>query len=354
MRRLLAGLVLTLLALPALAQDYVIDNQPGATFRTELNQHLGAIVTQNARTTEPPVRFPHMVWADTSGAAAVIRYRNAANSGWAQAFRIDPSSTMWLGGVTTNAATITGGSINGTPIGATTASSGRFTGTILESPVPFIRFIETDGASTHNRTVLVQENNQFIQQTVNNAGGFVSTDYAATKGPSGVSSHIWSVNNTPRLEVSGNFVISRGGFIASGTSGSLFQGDVTVENGRRVFPPFTFSTAASDLGTPANGHWRSLYVQNSPFVFSDARLKHDIGDLAEAECRAAERIEFRRFRLNDGDGRWRFGVIAQEVIAALAAEGLDWQDYNLVTGSEATRFIVVYDELQSLKLACGG
>ena len=352
--KLLLAFLLSLVPSLSVAQalDYNIENQTFPAFRADLNAHLGAIVQQNAGASAPATTFPYMAWADTSAAAPVIRYRNAANAGWAAAFRIDPSSTMWLGGITTSAATITGGSINGTTVGATTASSGRFTGNIIESTVPFIRFIETDGAATHNRTVMVQEANVFQHQTVSASNTFVSTDYTATKGASGTSAHVWSVNNAPMLEVLPNGVVSRGWFLATGPSASEFRGDVNVQNGRHVFPQFTFSTAQSDLGTPSNGHWRNLYLQNAPIVFSDARLKHDAGEVTAAECRVADRIQLRRYKLNDGDGKWRFGVLAQEVIAAFEAEGLDWQDYHIVAGSAEHHYSVVYDELQSLKLAC--
>ena len=78
--RILLALLLALLPLSARAQaiDYNIANQSFPTFRADLNNHLSAIVQNNAGTVAPATTFPYMVWADTSGSAPILRYRNAA------------------------------------------------------------------------------------------------------------------------------------------------------------------------------------------------------------------------------------------------------------------------------------
>lgn len=60
--------------------DYVLDNQAGAAFRSDLNSALAAAVTQNSGPGEPATTYAYMLWADTS--AAVLKQRNAANSAW--------------------------------------------------------------------------------------------------------------------------------------------------------------------------------------------------------------------------------------------------------------------------------
>lgn len=60
--------------------DYIIDNQPGAAFRADLNAALAAIVTLNSGPTAPSPTYPHQLWADT--ASGILKMRNAANTAW--------------------------------------------------------------------------------------------------------------------------------------------------------------------------------------------------------------------------------------------------------------------------------
>ena len=60
--------------------DYVIDNQSAPSFRSDLNNALQAIVTQNSNATAPGTTYANMVWYDT--AAKQLKKRNEANSAW--------------------------------------------------------------------------------------------------------------------------------------------------------------------------------------------------------------------------------------------------------------------------------
>lgn len=60
--------------------DYVIDNQSAPSFRSDLNNALQAIVTQNSNATAPTTTYANMVWYDT--AANQLKKRNEANSAW--------------------------------------------------------------------------------------------------------------------------------------------------------------------------------------------------------------------------------------------------------------------------------
>ena len=46
--------------------DYNIGNDSGANVRTDLNNHLAAIVQHNSGATTPSTTFAHQFWADTS------------------------------------------------------------------------------------------------------------------------------------------------------------------------------------------------------------------------------------------------------------------------------------------------
>ena len=46
--------------------DYIVDNQNGANFRSDLNNALAAIVSNNSSATAPTTTYAFMLWADTA------------------------------------------------------------------------------------------------------------------------------------------------------------------------------------------------------------------------------------------------------------------------------------------------
>ena len=60
--------------------DYIISNQSGSGFRSDLNSALSAIATQNSGSTAPSTTYAYQMWADS--ASGLLYRRNAANSGW--------------------------------------------------------------------------------------------------------------------------------------------------------------------------------------------------------------------------------------------------------------------------------
>ena len=83
---------------------------------------------------------------------------------------------------------------------------------------------------------------------------------------------------------------------------------------------------------------------------SDRTLKNNIRLLTGAEMRVAEAISFLQFELNSDPDHKRFGVIAQEVIEAFTAEGLNYNDYFVVVGQEGG-YQVAYRQVLSLVAA---
>ena len=66
----------------AQATDYVLSNQSGANFRSELNTILAAIVSQNSGSTAPTTTYAYQWWIDSGVSPALLKIRNAANSAW--------------------------------------------------------------------------------------------------------------------------------------------------------------------------------------------------------------------------------------------------------------------------------
>jgi len=91
------------------------------------------------------------------------------------------------------------------------------------------------------------------------------------------------------------------------------------------------------LGAAAN-RWSVVYAGTGTINTSDEREKQQIADLDDAERRVAVAIKglVKKYKYNDAvalkgdDARIHVGVIAQEVIAAFAAEGLDATRYALL------------------------
>ena len=67
--------------------DYVLANQSGSSFRTDLNNALAAVVSNNSNATEPSTQYSYELWADTN--SGYLKIRNAANNAWIQLFKLD-------------------------------------------------------------------------------------------------------------------------------------------------------------------------------------------------------------------------------------------------------------------------
>ena len=79
--------------------DYVIDNGTGAAVRTDLNNALAAIVSNNSSSSEPATKYAYQWWADTN--TGILKIRNSANNGWVELLQLDGTLTMEDGAVGT-------------------------------------------------------------------------------------------------------------------------------------------------------------------------------------------------------------------------------------------------------------
>ena len=147
--------------------------------------------------------------------------------------------------------------------------------------------------------------------------------------------------------------------------GSNEGNDAYLLFGANIVSPATSTGAnrdnAIDLGH-SSARFDDIYATNGTIQTSDRNEKQDIAELSDAEQRVAVAAKglLRKFRWRDaveakGDNaRTHFGIIAQDLQAAFAAEGLDAGDYAMFisstwtdenTGEERTRMGVRYSEL---------
>tara|TARA_R110000868_G_scaffold31638_5_gene115922 strand:+ start:8708 stop:10066 length:1359 start_codon:yes stop_codon:yes gene_type:complete len=83
--------------------DYVIANQSGAAFRSDLNNGLAAIVSQNSGAAQPSTTYAYQWWADTT--SGLLKIRNAANNGW---ITVGTLASVNLGLLSQSGGTLTG------------------------------------------------------------------------------------------------------------------------------------------------------------------------------------------------------------------------------------------------------
>jgi hypothetical protein len=79
--------------------DYVIDNGTGAAVRTDLNNALAAIVSNNSSSSEPSTKYAYQWWADTT--TGILKIRNSSNNGWVELFQLDGTLTLEDGSAST-------------------------------------------------------------------------------------------------------------------------------------------------------------------------------------------------------------------------------------------------------------
>ena len=192
--------------------DYVIDNNNGATVRSDINSLAAAAVSLNSGGSAPSTTYAYMLWADTT--AGVLKQRNAANSAWQTLCplvtrlmhagtegTIASATTTDLGSVVSNYMQVTG----------TTTITSFGSSASTDNPLYFLRF---SGALqlTHNGTSLVLPTAANITTA---AGDFLIALYRGSGN--------WTVLNYFRA--SGAALVGGGTIdIVSGTTGTLTVG----------------------------------------------------------------------------------------------------------------------------------
>ena len=107
--------------------------------------------------------------------------------------------------------------------------------------------------------------------------------------------------------------------------------------------------------------WSTVYAATGTIQTSDENLKEEIGEIPEAVFKAWENVKFVQYKFKDAvkekgaKARYHIGLIAQRIVAAFEAEGLDAFEYGLVCrdaledGGEILS--LRYDECLSLECA---
>jgi hypothetical protein len=222
-----------------------------------------------------------------------------------------------------NATIVNNGNANSIIMRATSAGS---TADFAFGPSSWTGSVKVDSVNSWNFP-----NNVVLENTF----GFRLKDSGGTSqiGINLSSGNDWNIGaNTG----AGNFMN-----IASGDGGIYL-----LPGGTSIFQATTSTFRPVTDGTPnlggASNRWNTVYATTGTINTSDEREKQDIAALDAAEKRVATALKgmVKKFRFKDavqakGDAaRIHVGVIAQEVIAAFEAEGLDANRYAIVCYDE--------------------
>lgn len=113
--------------------DYDIANGTGAAVRTDINNVLDAVVSQNSGGSEPSTTFSYQYWADTT--AGLLKIRNGANNAWVTVGTLDAAN---LGLATLASPALTGNPTAPTPASGdndTSVATTAFVKTLVDSAV---------------------------------------------------------------------------------------------------------------------------------------------------------------------------------------------------------------------------
>ncbi len=369
--------------------DYVISNQSFPSTRTDINNVLQAIVSNNSNATAPSTTFASMLWYDTANDKFFVR--NSDNDAWIELFKLDETGdhlatigdtitldgtgnmslagdltidtdTLFVDASTGNVGIGTNSihdfgvnnnslQINGVKGGSVQFSRGTNGATeqwaIRTSDDEALRFESGSNYATE-RLRIDSGGNLLINKTTGDFG--VTTGLEFLAGSDNIL-YATSDDQVPcifrRNTSDGTIIMLRKdgttvGSIANNSTNLKVDGVGALElseNGTtRVYVDsggfFPFLDNTYDIGS-GGLRFDDIFATNGTIQTSDQNEKQQIASLTDAEITAAKAISklFKTFKWNDavaakGDNaRTHAGVIAQEVRTALEAEGLDAGNY---------------------------
>lgn len=123
----------------------------------------------------------------------------------------------------------------------------------------------------------------------------------------------------------------------------LFQSGAIMPYNDNVYP----------AGGPRN-RFTTIHLTSGPIITSDATHKYGSQGIDESVLKAWGKVIFKQYKLigemSRGVHHTHFGVLAQDIVAAFASEGLDAIDFGIVSFEEG-QFGVRYSEILILEAA---
>lgn len=221
--------------------DYIINNQTFPSYRTDHNNSLSAIATNNSGATEPSTTYAYQWWYDTSSNA--LKIRNADNDAWITIGTFDQATdSVTLTGTQVTFPTITSTSLFVEP---DTNSAVTISGTNFIS-VPIVEAINDSTGQIYRAVAVTWTNSTTLSATFNipNADYYVRVEnndgYAVRS-----STAILSASSAPTWSTASGSI----GTISAGSSVSL---SVSATSDSTVAYSETTSVLTSNADTPAS------------------------------------------------------------------------------------------------------
>jgi len=291
--------------------DYVIANANGATVRADINNALLAISSTNSGSSEPSTPYAYEMWVDTSN--NLLKLRNAANDGWI---------TLGVSITASNTVDINGGAIDGTPIGASSASTGAFSTLSTTDNLSIggsnkeLRFYEGSNYVGFEAPALTGDQIWVLPSADGSADQVLTTDGSGALSFSTVSGTTINSNADNRV-ITG----SDSANTLNGETGLTWDGSTFTADGGAVFND---SSADVDFRVESNGNANMLFVDGgndrvgigtaSPdalieIVSSDPRIRLR-DDTAGGAADGGGILEFVGYHAGSGDGKREWARIS--------------------------------------------
>ena len=221
--------------------DYTINNQTFPSYRTDHNNSLSAIATNNSGATEPSTTYAYQWWYDTNSNA--LKIRNADNDAWITIGTFDQATdSVTLTGTQVTFPTITSTSLFVEP---DTNSAVTISGTNFIS-VPIVEAINDSTGQIYRAVAVTWTNSTTLSATFNipNADYYVRVEnndgYAVRS-----STAILSASSAPTWSTASGSI----GSVSAGSSVSL---SVSATSDSTVAYSETTSVLTSNADTPAS------------------------------------------------------------------------------------------------------
>ena len=209
--------------------DYDIANGTGAAVRTDINNVLDAVVSNNSGSNSPGTTFSYQQWADTT--AGLLKIRNGANNAWVTVGTLDAAN---LGLAKLASPALTGNPTAPTPSNGdndTSIATTAFVKTLVDSAVATAVGNLTDAQMPQGSVVqVVNVKYNTLNQTT--SGSHVGSGLTGSITPSNSANKILVLVNVNTQSTSSSFsavgvTIYRGSGLAGNLSGTnLAAGDV--------------------------------------------------------------------------------------------------------------------------------
>ena len=303
--------------------DYVLANQSGSSFRSDLNNALSAIVSQNSSATEPATTFAYQYWVDTSTTPELLKQRNSANDAWVTLAEIDGQVLLADGtdakpGLSFASDTNTGFKRNADDdISLVTAGSKRLTvksdgdvGIGTDTPENVLHVVGAGKFESTTTAISIDNGTEVI--------GFIGNDSG------NLSINAGGTNDTMQLKVAGNERLFISDGLTTRINGNTNSSNFRVDNAGLVIslPTYNNTNTSTDnqIRTNSSGQFQR--------ISSSRRYKDNITSIdAVGGLDVVTQLVPRQW-IDHSSGEQVSGLVAEEVHAAGASLGVVWGPYN--------------------------